>query len=139
MSRARKSSARYNIVNATFPTKVAERYDEIVRAEGVTESEVIAQFGRGRPYFQSGKFVPPRAKQFQPEFYDSQRRGYRSYPEQPEWLAIKLPKRDLSRFDPISFPEPNEVVVTERGQFRVVDLVLSKTRTTTAMLQVEWN
>jgi len=136
MSRPTNSSARYSIVNSTFPTEVAERYDEIVRVE--SEEAVVAQFGRGRPYFAKPEFVPPRSKQFRPEFYDNLRRGYRSYPEHREWLGIKLPKQDLSRFDPISFPEPNEVVVTTKGSFRVVDLVLGKTRSTTAMLQVNW-
>lgn len=139
MSKAKKKSSLYDAINSTFPTDVAERYDEIVRAENLNEDAIVGQLGRGRPYFQARQFVPPRAYQFRVEFRDEQGRGYQSFAEQPDWLAIKLPKRDLSRFDPLSFPEPNEVVVTDRGSFQVVDLVLAKTRSTTAMLQVKWS
>ena len=137
MSKAKSAKKRYAAINATFPTEVAELYNETLATQDSYSAEVVAQFGRPPPYFTHSAFVPPRAKQFRGQFTDAQGRSYTSYADRPEWLAVKIPNRNPAGTDPLWFPEFNEIIETSQGKFKVLDLVLHETRKTTAMIQVE--
>jgi hypothetical protein len=97
----------------------------------------MAEFGRPPTYFSHGAFVPPRANQFKGQFKDVQGRSYTSYPEEPSWLAIKIPNRSRAESEPLGFPEINEIVETSAGKFKILDIVLHPARRTTAMANVE--
>jgi hypothetical protein len=137
MSNAKNTKSRYTAINATFPTEVAELYNETVATQDPYSAEVVSEFGRPPPYFTHAGFVPPRAKQFKGKFTDVQGRSYNNFPDQPEWLAVKIPNRNPADTDPLWFPELNEVIETGQGKFKVLDLALNKTRKTTAMIKVE--
>jgi len=136
MESAKKKSkkSRYEAINNNLPSAIPELYNKALADEDPYTVE--RQFGR-KPYFLRGEFVPPRANQFRVEFRDSLGRGYRSY-EGESWLAIKLPNRSRESLAPIEFPQPGETIESERGKFRVLDVYVGKTRTTTGYVQVEF-
>ena len=137
MSKEKKQSKRYGPINSTFPTRVPELYNETVSTKDPYSAEVMAEFGRPPTYFSSGAFVPPRANQFRGKFSDAQGRFYTDYPEEPAWLAVKIPNRSRASTDPLGFPEINEIITTSEGKFRILDVVLHQNRQTTAMVNVE--
>jgi hypothetical protein len=119
-----------------FPTELAPLYDKAVANNDAYSSAVISEFGHPRPFFDLNPMAPPRACDFIPEFSDSAGRDYISYADRPEYLGVRLPPRTGS--SPTYFPEPNEIISTSKGTFRVIDLILAKTRCTTALLQIDW-
>ena len=137
MSKAKTTTKRYNTINSTFPTEVAELYNEAIATKDPYSDEVISEFGKPSSYLTRNEFVPPRAKQFKGQFTDVQGRSYTSYPGQPEWLGIKIPNRNPAETNPLWFPEINEIIETTQGRFRILDIALTKTRKTTAMARVE--
>lgn len=134
----RKSKQTRNTANMVFPTELPELYDKALANNDAYSSAVISEFGRPRPFFERNPMAPPRSHEFIPEFVDAVGREYISYVNKPDWLGIKLPNRSGGNQTPVYFPDPNEIISTEKGTFRVLDLVLAKTRSTTALLQIDW-
>lgn len=138
MASIKKTKRRYAAINANFPADLPDLYDKTTAARDPYSEEVASEFGNPPTlFFSRGEFVPPRANQFRSQLKDEQGRAYLLYATHPNWAAVKLPNRKPTDAEPTEFPEIGFVVDIKVAKFRVLNVILGKTRSTTAMLEIE--